>query len=64
MTTLREARVKAAREALELSIGFGTSSDPPVVSFDRVAEAVVDALFTPDPHLDNMQVPVKVQIEG
>lgn len=58
MTTLREARIQAVIKAM-VDTGWVGEFEAPYV-----AEEVVNALFTPNPHLDNMQVPVKVQIEG
>lgn len=59
MTTVREARINAALHAIERTVSIqpylrGHLYDEDA---DRLAEAVVNALFTPDPLLDNVQVP-------
>lgn len=75
MTTVREARVEAARTAIHTAIqcSVDVRSETFVeitkdvwlvdggVNLAWLAEAVVDALFTPDPHLDNVEVPLKVR---
>lgn len=54
MTTVREARIEAARKALYLH-GRDEWLDP--TDGPSMAEDVVDALFKPDPMIDNAQVP-------
>lgn len=51
MTTVREARIEAVVQAL-LSM-----EEDPGYDLDATAEAVVAALFTPDPLIDNATVP-------
>jgi hypothetical protein len=72
VTTVREVRVHAARGAISLAFNdtpFGAWDDkinsdtriPPGMNmapyFDRMAEYVVDALFPPDPLIDQAKVP-------
>jgi len=72
MDTVREVRVRAARNAIQRAFHDTPTSAwegllnsdayiPPGMNmapyFDRMAEAAVDALFTPDPSIDNIPVP-------
>ena len=61
MTTVREARVVAVREAIARA--FFENVPERVfpganmgASFDRMAAAVVNALFLPDPLIDNAEI--------
>jgi hypothetical protein len=61
MTTVREARITAVYRVVADHPDFFPITDHQI---QQIAELAVDALFTSNPHLDNVQVPVKVQIEG
>lgn len=50
MTTVREVRTDTVREEIRTRVTL------PDWQLDVIANAVVNALFTPNPHLDNVQV--------
>lgn len=54
--TVREARINVALHAIVKEKMRHTDSTTPNVD---LATVVVDALFPPDPHIDNLSVPAK-----